>query len=336
MRLFLISLALCALCGVATAQESEPQAVIFETDMGNDIDDAMALDLLFKNMDQGNINLLAVSVHKNNPHSAEYIDIMRHWYGYKNMPIGVNSSCITNMDCVDYCTKVCKLTDEKGKPLFKRSKNPKYEEAVKMYRRILSKQKDKSVVIVTVGFSTTMAQLLQSKADKYSSLTGEELVAKKVKYFSIMAGEFEKKDFKEYNVWNDLEASKYFFDKSPVPMVIVPWILGERIKYPGISIARDFDWCKANPMVEGYKAYSKMPYDRPTWDVISAYYACHPEHNAFQLSKRGEVRVVGNGITEWRDDENGRYQILIPDITQRERILNYFRKILPTKPRCMK
>ena len=68
MRLFLISLALCTLCSVAAAQESEPQAVIFETDMGNDIDDAMALDLLFKNMDQGNINLLAVSVHKNNPH----------------------------------------------------------------------------------------------------------------------------------------------------------------------------------------------------------------------------------------------------------------------------
>ena len=336
MRLFFISLALCALCSVATAQEREPQAVIFETDMGNDIDDAMALDLLFKNMDQGNINLLAVSVHKNNPHSAEFIDIMRHWYGYKNMPIGVNSGCVTDMDCVDYCTKVCKLTDEKGKPLFKRSKNPKYEEAVKMYRRILSKQKDKSVVIVTVGFSTTMAQLLQSKADQYSSLSGEELVAKKVKYFSIMAGEFEKEGYAEYNVWNDLEASKYFFDKSPVPMVIVPWILGERIKYPGSSIANDFGWCKANPMVEGYKAYGKMPYDRPTWDVISAYYACHPEHAAFQLSKRGEVRVVGKGVTEWRDDENGRYQILIPDATQREQILNYFHEILPTKPRCMK
>ena len=65
MRLFFISLALCALCSVATAQEREPQAVIFETDMGNDIDDAMALDLLFKNMDQGNINLLAVSDIKN-------------------------------------------------------------------------------------------------------------------------------------------------------------------------------------------------------------------------------------------------------------------------------
>ena len=78
MKKLLLLLALCCVCGTITAQNTKPQAVIFETDMGNDIDDAMALDLLFKNMDQGNINLLAVSVHKNNPHSAEYINIMRN------------------------------------------------------------------------------------------------------------------------------------------------------------------------------------------------------------------------------------------------------------------
>ena len=84
--------------------QKKPQSIIFETDMGNDIDDALALDILFKNMDQGNIKLLGVGVHKNNPYSAEYIDIMRHWYGYKKTPIGVNTACVTDMDCVDYCT----------------------------------------------------------------------------------------------------------------------------------------------------------------------------------------------------------------------------------------
>ena len=76
--------------------QKKPQSIIFETDMGNDIDDALALDILFKNMDQGNINLLGIGVHKNNPHSAEYIDIMRVWYGYKNIPIGVNAKWITD------------------------------------------------------------------------------------------------------------------------------------------------------------------------------------------------------------------------------------------------
>ena len=253
MKHLLLLLTACLLCACGTTQQAEPtpQAIIFETDMGNDIDDAMALDILFKNMDQGNINLLAVSVHKNNPYSAEYIDIMRHWYGYPTLPIGVNTACVTDMDCVDYCTKVALLKNEQGEPMFKRTENPQYEEEVEMYRRILSGQPDNSVVIVTVGFSTTMAQLLQSQPDKYSTLTGEELVANKVKYFSIMAGEIGQENFREYNEWNDLEASKYFFDHSPRPMVIVPWTLGDQIQYPGKSIAEDFAWSD-NPMVEGY------------------------------------------------------------------------------------
>jgi len=204
MKRFFLTLLCCVLCAATFAAtpkgDKKPQAIIFETDMGNDIDDAMALDLLFKNMDAGNIKLLGVGVHKNNPYSKEFIDIMRCWYGYKKMPIGVNSACVTDMDCVDYCTKTCKMTDENGAPLFARSKNPKYEEAVDMYRRLLSKADDGSVVIVTVGFSTTIAQLLESQPDKYSKLTGRELVAKKVKYFSAMAGEFTIPEFAEYNV----------------------------------------------------------------------------------------------------------------------------------------
>ncbi|MFQ7502157.1 MAG: hypothetical protein ACLRMJ_01690 [Alistipes finegoldii] len=30
-------------------------------------------------------------------------------------------------------------------------------------------------------------------------------------------------------------------------------------------------------MVEGYKAYRKMPYDRPTWDMMSVLYVLRPE-----------------------------------------------------------
>lgn len=327
---------MCGLFVTAVAQtQQKPQSIIFETDMGNDIDDAMALDLLFKNMDQGNINLLGVSVHKNNPHSAEYIDIMRHWYGYKSLPIGVNTACVTDMDCVDYCTRVCQLTDEKGRPLFKRSKNPKYEEAVEMYRRLLSQQPDKSVVIVTVGFSTTMSQLLKSGPDKYSQLTGAELVARKVEYFSVMAGEFVVPNYREYNVWNDLEAAKHFFDSTPVPMVIVPWTLGEQIKYPGSSIANDFTWAD-NPMVEGYKAYLEMPYDRQTWDVISALYACHPTSDMFTLGERGEVKVVGEGVTEFTPKADGRYRILLPTEKQRQQILDYFIKTITTRPKSHK
>ena len=215
------------------------QAVIFETDMGNDIDDAMALDLLLKKHEQGVINLLGVSVHKNNPCAAEFIDIMRRWYGHADIPIGV--SCVTVAECDDYTTRVCRMKDENGKPLFARSRRPNYEEAVAMYRRLLSKQEDGSVVIVSVGFSTTVAALLKSGSDRYSELTGRELVARKVKFFSVMGGEFEMKNYSEYNIVNDIPAAQYFFDNTPVPVVITPFKLGTRVQYRGAVSRRISD-----------------------------------------------------------------------------------------------
>lgn len=208
-RLFLL-LALMAMCAVpAVAARDKGQAVIFETDMGNDIDDAMALDLLLKKHEQGVIDLLGVSVHKNNPCAAEFIDIMRRWYGHPHIPIGVAG--VTVAECDDYATRVCRMTDSRGNPLFARSKRPKYEPAVEMYRRLLAAQPDGSVVIVSVGFSTTMAALLKSGPDRYSDLAGRDLVARKVKFFSVMGGEFEMEDYPEYNIVNDVPAAQYLF-----------------------------------------------------------------------------------------------------------------------------
>ena len=44
--------------------------VIFETDIGNDIDDALALDMLYKYQDAGIINLLGIMTNKESEYSA--------------------------------------------------------------------------------------------------------------------------------------------------------------------------------------------------------------------------------------------------------------------------
>ena len=46
-------------------KKSDCLDVIFETDIGNDIDDALALDMLYKYMDQGIIKLIAVMANMN-------------------------------------------------------------------------------------------------------------------------------------------------------------------------------------------------------------------------------------------------------------------------------
>ena len=56
--------------GCTSEHKSDCLDVIFETDIGNDIDDALALDMLYKYMDQGIIRLSAVMLNKSSRHSC--------------------------------------------------------------------------------------------------------------------------------------------------------------------------------------------------------------------------------------------------------------------------
>ena len=64
--------------------------VIFETDMGNDVDDALAIDMLYKYNKQKRINLMAVMLNKEGEFPPKYIDLLNTWYGQKRIPIGVS------------------------------------------------------------------------------------------------------------------------------------------------------------------------------------------------------------------------------------------------------
>lgn len=109
--------------------------------------------------------------------------------------------------------------------------NDEAEDALKLYRKILSKQPDKSVTIVTLGFLTNIANLVQSKPDEFSPLSGRALVTKKVKNLVCMAARFdgEMGTLQEFNVVKDSAASKVAFDNWPTPILFSGFEIGEKI-----------------------------------------------------------------------------------------------------------
>ena len=76
------------------AATPEPIRLIVETDMGNDIDDALAFDLIYKAMDDGRVDLLAIGHHKLSPTATDYIDILNTWYGYPDIPLAQSPTCL--------------------------------------------------------------------------------------------------------------------------------------------------------------------------------------------------------------------------------------------------
>lgn len=325
-----------AACGTQTTNDTpQPIRLIVETDMGNDIDDALAFDLIYKAMDEGRVELLAVGNHKLSPTATDYIDILNTWYGYPETPLAQSTTPVSNDHAPDYTQAVCRMMDDDGSPAFARSKTPaQIENPVALYRRVLAAQPDGSVTVLSLGFATELAKLLDSPADAISPLTGRELVARKVKQLSIMAGSYGDAQRAEYNVVNDIPAMQRLFAAWESPIVQNPFELGKQIMYPGSAIENDFGWTTLHPVVEGYKNYHKMPYDRATWDLLSVVWLVRPD--LFTVGEPGRVRVDERGYTHFTPDPGGRHVRLSATPEQAAALRDYIVRTTTRAPKHLR
>ena len=299
---------------------STPAPIIFDTDIGNDIDDALALGVIHALQSRGECKLLAVTITKDNPWSAPFVDLVDTFYGRGDIPIGVVHNGKTPNDS-RYLMKPAKAMDD-GRPRYPHDLQSGKDapEAVALLRKTLASQPDGSVVIVQVGLSTNLARLLASRADENSSLTGIELITSKCRLLSMMGGCFLNTPRREYNIFSDLDASRELLRDWPTPIVLSGAEIGEAILYPATSIEKDFSYVAHHPLAEAYKLYMKFPYDRPCWDLTSVLYAVRPDRGYFDLSPSGNVRVDEKEVTQFTPAPNGkcRYLILTPE--QRVRV----------------
>src|SRR4051794_3859190 len=115
----MVRTSLCGLVLAATLAAAPPVPLIFDTDMGNDIDDALALAVIHAFQSRGEVNLLAVTITKDNRWSAPFIDLVNHFYGRSNIPIGMVRNGKTAEDApYTQIPSERKTTD--GKPLYPR------------------------------------------------------------------------------------------------------------------------------------------------------------------------------------------------------------------------
>ncbi len=303
---------LAALFLVATTAPTfaaPPLRVIFDTDMGNDVDDALALAMLHAFASRGELKLLAVTVSKGTPWAVEYVRLVDEYYGRGTIPVGFVHEGKTPEDGL-YVRQVCEL-HHRGL-----SKTPA-PDAVQLLRKTLAAEQDGAVTLIQVGFSTNLARLLESAPDAYSKLSGIELIKKKVRLLTVMAGNFA--DGKpEYNVMTDVPAATKVFTDWPTDIYFSGYEVGNAILYPASSIEHDFP--AGNPVAEAYRAYDKMPYDRPTWDLTTVLYDLRSDRGYFNVSPRGNVRVSANGASHFEPSTQGRRYFLSVNAVQAAKV----------------
>ena len=308
------------------AAESVP--VIFDTDIGNDCDDVLALAMLHSLQARDECDLLAVTITKDHPDAAAFVDAVNTFYGNGDIPIGVCDSDVTT--AAGSFNRLANTMDG-GKPRYPHDlvSGADAAPAVELLRRTLANAKDASVVIVQVGFSTNLANLIKSPGDAIDPRNGRELVSAKVRLLSLMAGAFRQivgdsghlYDHKEYNVVKDIPSAQTLALQWPTPMVWSGFEIGKNLPYPHRSILRDYAYVEHHPVAEAYTLYKPPPHDRPTWDLTSVLHAVRPNRGYFEMSEPGTVMVADDGLTTFDTNDNGTHRYLIIPENAKPRIL---------------
>lgn len=299
------------LAGAVATAGAQAMPVIFDTDMGNDIDDALALAMLHAFESRGEVRILATTSTKDNPDSAPFLDLVNTFYGRPDIPIGVARSGIRTNDS-KYLKPPVERRLPDGRYVYPRDlTHEEAPDAVPVLRQALAEAADGSVVLIQVGFSTNLARLLDSPADAVSSLTGRELVQRKVRLLSIMAGDYtHAQSHGEFNVVEDIPSARKLFAEWPTPLVASGWELGPVLRFRASSIERDYDYVENHPIAEAYRLYKPMPYNRETWDLTSVLWAVRPDDGYFDLSGPGRIEVDEQGVTTFRREAEGPHRYL--------------------------
>ena len=171
--------------------------------------------------------------------------------------------------------------------------------AVALYRRLLAKQPDHSVTIVSVGGYTNLAGLLASKRGHGSSLDGRALAGRKVKRLVQMDGIFPGGGPAFTNQKIDLESASAVVGGEgwPTPMAWVDGLGGIQTKVGGALCAEAPD----HPMRIVYEElFACGPPGDGNWDAPALLYAIGDLGGAFADEGRGGAAVINaQGGLSW-------------------------------------
>ena len=288
--------------------------VILDTDIGSSTDDLFSLEMLYYYQQQGRCKLLGVVVDREGEDCAACADVMNTYFNYGYVPIGLVREGIKNLKVwINY----------KALPDFKKADNtPMFAHSIvdystlpdgwQLYRRLLAAQPDHSVSICSIGFTACLAQLLESKDDAYSPLSGVELVRRKVKCLYIQGGSFGLSPEPDFNFLQGMSFAKTFFSLWPsdVDIIFDPMETGDGIEYLPEQVIADISWTDEHPIKQVYMTCDCNT-GQKMWDPLTVINAVEGD-GLFTLSERGTVVLNDDGMVIFTPSATGNSRVQMP------------------------
>ncbi|MBN2294732.1 MAG: hypothetical protein JXM70_20050 [Pirellulales bacterium] len=290
---------------------TEPPAVIFDTDMGSDCDDAGAMAVLHALADAGEVRILGVIFSSGrNRYGVGTCDAINTWYGRGDLPLGQYKGTDVG-DPRDHYTKRI-ATDTK---LFGHDIVNEAPDLVEVYKKILQDRPDHSVTIITVGHPHGLVHLMRDPR-------GADLVRAKVDRWVAMGT----------GGWNfqAVGMSAYceeLLKKWPTPFYMSP--SGKKVKTGNRLLPKT---PKNNPVREAYRLWKTALTDgRSSWDQIAVLSFLRPE--LFKIEHHGRIERKADGEVVWNAKiDNPKHHLVTPKISTKE-MSNIIEELMSRPPK---
>lgn len=172
-----------------------PPQLIIDTDMALDVDDVGAVCIGHALERRGLVELKGVVYNTGVPNGIKIVSAINNYFNRGEITIGAYKGEFHRLQHGVYVDQIAR----DFKSLVTSNESQLNKSAVQAYREILASADDRSIVIASIGFTNNLADLLKSKPDEISHLSGKELVKTKVKHLSLMGGGYPKSLNPEFN-----------------------------------------------------------------------------------------------------------------------------------------
>lgn len=329
---------------------SRGKPVVIDTDIFSDVDDVGSLAIANVLHNYGLADLRGVVINTHSKYGALATSVINTYFGNGDVPIAAirplaNDTFVDTRDFVlgEYASKIANnwpraLNDSLTTPT-----------PVELYRSILSSADDQSITLISLGFLTNIAALMNSVPDDITSLTGLDLVSAKVKELVIMGGQYP--SGWEFNFGGADSASAYHVVKNwsrDVPITYSGFELGGNI-FSGKRLADHAP--PGSPVLAAYQWYvGRCSTVRESWDPITTLYGILSLEGFSELgigklfayaNEIGYNEVLANGSNVWVNDSrvsNQHWLKLADGVTNSSvaRLLDQFFAHDPLKMSCFK
>lgn len=307
------------------AQKKNPPSIIFDTDIGPDYDDVGAITILHVLADRSEAKILATVASNKYEGIAAVLNVFNTYFNRPDIPIGVpKGKALDLKDSQHWIDSILQRYPHSIKY------NSQVPEAVEVYRKVLSAQPDHSVTIVTVGFFTNLANLLKSTGDRFSKLSGKELVKKKVKLLVSMGGWFPSGT--EFNISKDATSSKEALEQWPTKVIFSGFEIGKNIK-TGLPLIHNKK-IHNSPVKDVFRiAIPQSVQDsagRMSWDETAVLVAVKGYSPFFTLCP-GKIELKNDGSNSWMKGNLGQFYLIQKE--DPEKIAALINNLMMTPPK---